>query len=534
MEKITPPSSGLVSQYRSGKALALLVGNILTCLMMVSVALAVVFVGERLVQDWHGRYLIWMALFLSIEAIYSRKRVQDFESRERIIFRVSEWIAFAVAIKILLYLIHDPAQFLIDLPLWQASFIETFITGEYLLALLVAVLVWWSSTAFSAEIGDLFERELETDWDDLGKLQNALREMRNKISSRIFFLGTLVVGLAVIARVETAIPLINIDPASKSVLPVINALAYFSFGLVLLTQTQFALLRTRWFTQHMTVSPNLAKNWMKYGMTFFLVLALVVFFLPTNYSIGFLDTIKYAIGYLFQAVAFLMLLITLPITFCLSLFSFSTQKTSETPPPQIGALPAATPSSPVEWWEFVRSLAFWIFFIGVILFALRYYITQNSTLWIMLKNFPFFRRFSEFWQKLRTWFKGANRQISGMITEGLNKLRAQRINLKVPPIQKLFNLARMSTREKIIFYYLNLVEKSREQGFGRDPSQTPINYEQVLIQKLPDVEPELHGLTASFMEARYSQHSIDEVSATQAGNLWDRIKKALQNWRKPD
>jgi hypothetical protein len=534
MEKIKPPSPHLLEQYQSGKKLAILVGYILITLMMLCVAFGFIFLGARLIPGWKGGYLVGMVLFLSIEAIYSRKRVAEFEQKEKIIFRISEWIAFAILIKALLYLVNGPAQFLIDLPLWQADFL-TFFTGEYFLALFVAILTWLSSAAFSAEVEELYERENDADWDDLGKLQNVLRNIRNRISSRTFIIGTLLVGLAVISRLETNIVLLNsAESTRKNMFPILNVLIYFLLTLVLLTQTQFALLRTRWITQRLPVSPNLTRNWIKYGLIFFIFLAVVVFFLPTNYSIGLLDTLKFSLGYLFQAASFLILLITLPITFCLSLFSFTSKSTQSPPGGGLSTLPAAPPGQSPAWWDFIRSLAFWVIFLGIIFFSLRYYLMQNTVLWNAIKRFRLFRWVSDLLQNLRVWFRRTNKQMNAIINAGLKRIRAQRSALPISPIRRLFNLSRMNAREKIIFYYLNLIHLGSERGIERAPSQTPYKYQRVLSQAVPEIENELDGLTDTFIEARYSQHPIEEPNAAQAGNFWDRIKSVLRSWHKPD
>ena len=37
-----------------------------------------------------------------------------------------------------------------------------------------------------------------------------------------------------------------------------------------------------------------------------------------------------------------------------------------------------------------------------------------------------------------------------------------------------------------MFYYLSLLRRARERGFGRRPPQTPHEYEPVLEQRLPE------------------------------------------------
>ncbi len=530
------PSFDLPGNARTSQGQTVLFGNIMAVLMMVILAAAVVLAGERLFPEWQGGYLVWVCLFISIEAITTRKHAKELEGRDKIFFRISEWIAIAVALKLLLYLIHGPAQLLRDLPLWQEDFVPNFFTGEYMLALVVAALVWFSSAGFSGDLESLYDRDMDTRWDELGKLQNVLRDVRRRITTRIFIIGSLVVVLAVVSHVDaSAIFRSSGKPIPGNNAPVILVLAYFILALVLLSQTQFALLRIRWLWQQMPISPSLAKNWIKYGLLFFIVLAVIVFFLPTNYSIGLLDTLRYVLEYFLRFVSFLVVLIALPFTFCLSLFKLSTAQNTqqpEAPPPMMP--PQAAPGQPVAWLEFIRSLAFWIIFLGVIIFALRFYLTQNVALWKAITAFPLFRWIAGAWQGFWKWVKGANRQIAGLVQTGIKRLRAQRVAAPAQAIRRIFNFARLSPREKIIYFYLNLIEFGGERGLERKPSQTPYQYETCLDDAVPEVSQELHGLTDTFVEARYSRHPVEQPHAERAHSFWERIKTVLKEWKRED
>lgn len=533
MEEIKPVPPGFEAPYRAGMNLALRVGYALICLMMVSFALGVVFAGMRLSPGWKGFYLVGLALFLSVEAIYSRKRTADLDQGEKITFRIAEWIAFAVLIKIIHYLVHGPAQLVADIPQWQSKFLESFFTGEYLLTLLISLLIWWSSSAHSAELEKLYEREDEAYWEDLGKVQNILRDARNRMSSRIFVLGALLVILAAFARFDTAIILPNTSELTHDLfLPVVNVLAYFIFGTALLTQTQFTLLRARWIYQHLPVSGNLARNWMKYGVAFFVILAGIVLFLPTKYSLGLFETLQVALGYLGQVISFFFMLITLPIMLCATLFPGSEKQTPESPGGAIGGFPAAQASTPLPWWEFFKSLAFWVVFLGVIFFALRYYLMQNAALLNAIQHFPLFRWLSNRWRHLAAWMRCTGKQVNAIIKTGLKQLRPQKTILPGASLRRIINVSRLSARDKVIHYYLSLIQMAGERGIRRAPSQTPEQYKRLVNQAIPEVEEELHGLTETFLEARYSQHPVQESNAVQAGSLWERIKLILRSWRK--
>jgi hypothetical protein len=529
------PPLELLENYRATQNVSLVFGNLLVCLMMGTIAMGFIQFGTRINDTWQGGYLLWLSLLVSLEAIYTRKKTADMELRDRLIFRLSEWVALAVAIKLLLYLLRGPAQLLEDLPLWQENFLIHFFTGEYTLALLVTGIIWWSAGSFSNELEALYERSNDAQWDELGKLQNALHAMRDKIATRIFVLGILVVAMAVLSRIDDTLVLrVTGQVASGYRAPVANVLAYFILALVLLSQTQFALLRTRWLWQRMPISSKLANNWVRSGLLFFAFLAVVVFFLPTEYSIGLFDTLRLALDFVFQGLAMLFFVITLPLTLCMSLFSLFSAPNGETAPMPPAAPPPAPPvaAEPAAWLDVLRSLAFWLLFIGIIFFALRYYLIQNKALWNIITRFPLARWLSRAWASARSWLGKTNRQVTRLVRGGLQRLRARGAGLPAVHLRRPVNLSRLSPREKIIYFYLNLVEMASQHGLERKPSQTPYQYESQLKSALPDVDEDVHNLTDTFLEARYSRHTVEDPQARQAQSLWEHIREVLRGKKK--
>ena len=522
------PEGYTVNRDQSRRFSSLLVAG-----MMVCVAVGAVQLGQRIVPTWHGMYLVWIAGLVSLEAIFTRPQTKNLEGRDRWIFHISEWVAFAVVIKLLQYLLNDPAQLLADIPRWQQNFVENFFTGEYVFALGLCAAIWLATKLYSRELDELHEREDEAQWDELGKVQNTLHTIRDRIASRVFMLGALVVALAVFTRVDASGLLSRFNPPDlRTSVPVINVLVYFVLGLVLMSQNQFNMLRTRWLWQKITISSEIARNWVKYGLIAFLALAVLVFFLPTNYSIGLFDTLRYSLDFIVRGLTFLFMLIMLPITFCLSLFNWQTQEVPpETEPPTFPTLPPAAPAGePILWWEVLKSLLFWGVFLGIIIFALRYYLMQNAALWAAITGFPLFRWIGGIARGLWDWLRGANRAVANMVRGGLRRARKQTI-APAQALRRIFNLNKMTPRERIIHFYLNLIELGGERGLGRKPAQTPYQYEQRVASQLPEIDPDLHSLTDTFLEARYSQHPVEEQDAAQANSLWEKIKATLRSWK---
>lgn len=530
------PSYDLLTNLRTGQGQTLLFGKVMVALLMCTLAISVVHIGERFTPGWGGAYLIFSCLIIAVEAMVIRKRAKELEGQERVIFHVSEWIAILIALKILIYLIRGPAQLLVDLPRWQENFIENFFSGEYIVAIVLAAIVWFNSYRFAGDLEDLYDEDIDTGWDELGKLQNALHTLHSRISTRIFIMGSVVVLLTALSRVDATAVFRSLGkPPAGYYAPVVNVLAFFIIALVLLSQTQFAMLRSRWLWQQIPVNPGIAKNWVKYGLLFFIVMAIIVFFLPTEYTVGLIDVLRYILGLIFQLLALLLTILTIPFTFCLSLFRIS----SENPEPTTPAQPAAPPmifdspaQQPIGWLEILRSLLFWLIFLAVIFFAFRFYFAQNAALWKVISSFPLFRWVRTIWNGLWKWVRGANRQIRGMVKAGIARLRAQRTASPVETIRRMFNFGRLNPREKIIYFYVHLVAAAGEQGLERKPSQTPYQYETRLREAIPEVDQELHNLTDTFLEARYSQHPIEQPNAEQANSLWERIKAALREWKR--
>jgi hypothetical protein len=159
---------------------------------------------------------------------------------------------------------------------------------------------------------------------------------------------------------------------------------------------------------------------------------------------------------------------------------------------------------------------------------------QNKDLLRAFGNFPLVRWFGQAWKFLSDWFRGANRQLSAVVRRGIKRFNQQRAAATPQIFRRFFNLSRLSPRDKIIHYYLSLIQLGNERGIDRRPSQTPYQYENRLKDSIPEIDQELHNLTDTFIEARYSRHPLEEPNAEQAGSLWEQIKAALKNWHKKD
>jgi hypothetical protein len=316
--------------------------------------------------------------------------------------------------------------------------------------------------------------------------------------------------------------------------PVYNVVAYFLLALVLLSQSQFALLHGRWLWQKTPVSPKLATNWFRYSLLFFLVISSISLLLPTNYSRNLIDSLRIVFGFVSMVFLFILALISGIFAWILSLF-FSQSSPAAAPPqgiPEISSLPAAIASPPLPWLEILRAVIFWVVFLSVVIIAIRYYILQNRAFFTSLMRFPilawFIHNLKGFW----AWLVGVNHQIVDSITLNLQKLRrTPSEDLAMEGSSSYTNIRRLQPRQRIIFFYLSLVRRGAQRGLIRKPSQTPLQYEQTLIDSIPQADQEIDRLTDSFLEARYTAHEINLETADRVQQTWKQLMATLRSWR---
>jgi hypothetical protein len=88
-----------------------------------------------------------------------------------------------------------------------------------------------------------------------------------------------------------------------------------------------------------------------------------------------------------------------------------------------------------------------------------------------------------------------------------------------------------SNRGRVRYYYMDVVRRARRAGYPRAPAQTPLAYEAVLRDKLPETREQLELLTDSFVEARYSHHPIEGDLVRRVRVGWQWIKQNLGGYR---
>ncbi len=475
-------------------------------------------------------FLPFLILLISLESIFTRPIARELEGQEKILYHVAEWITFAVICKLIVYLLHGFDQLPLDLPRWQANFLY-FFEGEFTLSYIIVLITWALSRTCANNIEDLNVETTDIKWE-IGKLQNSRAAIRSGLVSLVFWVGLIMVFITTLIRVNIA----GLEGVASIQEPVISVMVYFFLALVLFSQTQYALLRGSWFWHHTPINSFLARSWVRYSLIFFALLAVVAFILPTGYSMGLLETLNYLLTMAINLAIVLFQLLLLPILWLLSLAGCSRQPQQEntpTPAPQPPIIQPPSPPTVLPWLELLKSIAFWAIFVGIIGYALVTFIRQNPQMIAVFRQVRLFNWLGGFWRWLSGWLRGAGKQVNIAIQQARIRLFRKRDQSLVRQVQRWANFRQLNPRQRIVFYYLRLLERGGEHGIQRRPFETPNMYASTLETNLPEVQEDISGMTETFLEARYSKHPIGAEKTTLAQRFWRNITRSLDRLRKP-
>ena len=520
--------------FRWNERSSALMQNTLVILMLVCFSESLVQVGEHLVPGWNGGYLVVVSTLVAIEASYSRRAIKGivFFTPEWFRFRGVEWVMLLVGLKLVIYMVHGIGQLWTDIPLWRADFVEHFLTGEYLAGIALIYLIWTLAGTFVEQLMMLEGDEKILAAERASGIVEHRPEVRRRLANLVLLIGGVMIFLSGLIRLEWQALWGSTPPYSGGVL---NVVIYFLLALILLSLTQFSILRVNWSLQRIPISRNLAVRWLAYSAVFLTIISAIALVLPTHYSIGLLSTLGYLLSLLMSLISFLVVILITPFLFLLSLLGRLLGKQEQVEPPDFTRIvPQAPPvaASP-PWQELLKSLIFWAVFVGIVGYSLYHYVKQNEELFSSLRRLPFAAGFIRFWNWLRHWAYGVNRGVAATVQAGLRRLRERRSIVTAGRGWGFINLRRLSPRQQVMFFFLALVRRGGERGIPRHLSQTPYEYSQTLQQQLPDVEVDVNTMTEQFVEAFYSRHEITSERVGFVQRCWQRVKRALRTTIRP-
>lgn len=484
------------------------------------IALSLVELAHLFFPSWNGIILVVGSVLAALEANYSYRLIRDRSLRgaDVLKFRVVELATFFILLKIGAY-VGDPwADVLADVQTWPQAPLAIF-NPETVVIFILAFLSWGASTQTV--------RDLERIGEPPDHHRHYVPPM-DRLSGRFFWGGAALLVVSGLTRIGIAALLDTSRPSVPGL--VLNVLLYFLLGLVMLGQVQFTRLRKQWQAQEIEMAGELAGRWVRYSLVFIGLAALLAFLLPTGYTLSFLDVV----GGLLELIGLILWLVIFIATFPLTwlLWLLSRLSGNPAPPPQIEITPPELlqqePGGGVapNWFEVLRSLLFWVVAMGMVFYVVRSYLRDHPELLERFTGLGPIRTLCRFWASLWRRLVGLAETVNEHFPRRLSLRRARQKQPGKP--FRFFRLGALSSRERILYYYLSILRRAGQQGFPRHRAQTPHEYDDTLSPNLPDAQQEMSLLTRTFVEARYSRHTFDQEQERRVRADWQEVKAALR------
>jgi hypothetical protein len=502
----------------------LVIFGMMACFSWMAAGLA-----QKIFQSWDAGGILVLSLLATVEALASYQLVRNSPMIQKQLanFYVTEWLVNLVVIKVFTELKDGAAHLWENVSIWPVNFPINILTGEFFLNAFLVYATWQISTLF---ISDLYRMGIEetAPVDD----RPANPSGRETIRRRFLVMGMVITLFA-------GIQLHGVTSLGWVFLPtqiLVVVVLFFILGFCLLSLAKFANLQISWMQAKVTVPAQIPRRWIFYSLLALGILAVLAVWLPTAYTMGFFETITYILQ-LFVAlgniiVVLLLILFGILTGFFASLLRIKTSPGTAVPTPEPARIVPHGAAS-ISTGDAIRSIIFWAALLTLAFIVIRQYLAFNRNLVIELKRYRFINWLAARLNQLKSLFRRANRRVATLVKNSLERLRGTgKTNTGMDQWDYL-NVRKLSTRQKIFFYYYALVRRAGDAGLPRREGQTPYEYARSLTSRLHGEKDGLNDITESFVEARYSRHAIPDETARRMRFLWERFRNLLRNIRTP-
>jgi hypothetical protein len=478
--------------------------------------------------------LTFLLAFESLLVLYVQSRVMR-HSVNPFLSVAAEWVLFLLIGKVFLMLQPGAGNFWQEVLSWQNGFLGEFFDLQYLLLIFFLFIIWALTRFFSPLLYQLEEDQALMEQEKLGITFNDRQEARKNLMGLVFVLGFVMIGMTVILKSNfESLPAVETSTRTFAV----ALLAYFALAFIFLALNQYAIQKARWYFNDINVNPDLAKRWLVYTVVFVAVVILLTVFLPTDFTLGLLPVVQalynaviFIFG-LFQV--FLLFPISLIITFLSNLLGLQQSEQPPTPPEVPEFTPEALQTTgPLPWWDLVKSILFWLVFIGVIVLAIRYYINNHQGLKAFFSRIRLKAWLLDFWKWFKRGLKKVGEAASETVQKGVQQVRkyfAER-EVRLPSLKDL--IRHLPPRQAVILTYLDWVHWNEKYGLKRGKSQTPFEYAEAINRRWPDLHDDLTPFTEDFIAARYTSQTIDRDRLDEAQSLLAAMKTYILEQQSP-
>ncbi len=528
----------------SNQQLYAIVSTIIVSLMMACLGITLVLFVSKLVPGMSANYLPILGFLFALEQLSSFKKTKRFLifSRSWFIYQFTQWVFILLVLKIVLLIAKPPESFRLIIQLWQLDFFTYFFDSDYIFAVIFILVIWIVCGYFAILLDEMSLKELLIKYETISVAPIYKPPVRERLLGLIFALGFIQVMLTALLRINLRMLLagdlknLAVQPLPYLAAGAWNVLLYFLLGLVLMSISQFTRLNARWHFQKIEITPQLGMRWATYSILFIVFLSVVASLLPTDYSLGFLSVlgyiIRYIVDFLLYIFGFIFSLVIVFFNLLLSLMGLTPQSQVSLPSREFSSPepPMDTDASTVyPWLEVVKSLLFWMVFLGVIGFSVYQFFRQHEGIWSAIHRTPGFSWLTRIFQWLLGGFRRVNKRLFQAVEVRIQRFRRRREKSFLSKVPRFLNLRKLSPRQRVYFFFMAMIRRGGESGIRRQESQTPYEYAGRLEGRIPDVDHDVNSLTTAFVEARYSQRDIDEDEAGLVKRSWEKIRSALRS-----
>ena len=517
----------------------------LIALMAASLATGPALIRIGLGFQWPS-YLIPAAAIVGVIGVVTTSLLgrPAWRDRRGMAFRLGEAILLLILARLLVWVLYEGLPGPGTLQAWLVH-PGSFFTGEFVFAAFTLLLVWGFAVGVTADFLDLAIRPDEVaaqrgrKWGDSKSewrvaLPMARTEILQRFALRWISFGLLLVVCAALTRIAittTPAGLLRASLRGSGLRPAALAglVCYFVAGLLLMSHGRLAVLRGRWFNQDVEINQALLGRWHRISLIFVGLVALIALLLPLGRTSWLAPAIEWLLALVIRAMMIIALLFGALFELLMRVLRGLFGGTAEEGMPA-GPVPAPLIVPSQE--EMTSQLPPWLG--GAILWLVVVLVAGFFLVNFLQSTGLSHSRAGKWLLNLRFWWRARRQRYSEALTQQMNKAigRFKRVRRRAPAVSTMREGMRMPAmpRDKVRQYYLRAVQEATESGKPRPSHKTPLEYAKDLAETWPETETDVTDLTAAFVDARYSEHEIDEQRATNAEGTWRRLSQGL---RKP-